>query len=331
MAKRQQVWVGTALGALGLLALFGVLYVVSGGGDVALDGDQIQTAGAGDGAAVEGSDDLGNVTISGAAGQVRSFGSDDRNPIGSDDASGGALRVVTDESPAGSVASEEAKASTSSTSTTAAPKGAPSETSTTTAIGSSSTSPTTAAPSTANSPTTATTAAPTDANETTSTQRRTTTTKASSSSSSPTTATTAATTTRPPTTTSDSSSSARTFEQEVIRLTNEERSAGGCGPLTNNDKLHTAALDHSVDMAENNYFSHTSQDGSSMVDRIERQGYRWRSLAENIAAGYRSPASVVDGWMNSSGHRANIMNCDLTEIGVGFHDYYWTQNFGTPR
>ena len=100
--------------------------------------------------------------------------------------------------------------------------------------------------------------------------------------------------------------------------------------MTNNDKLHAAALGHSVDMAENDYFSHTSRDGSSMVDRIERQGYNWRSVAENIAAGYRTPASVVDGWMNSSGHRANIMNCDLTEIGVGFHDYYWTQNFGRP-
>jgi uncharacterized protein YkwD len=117
----------------------------------------------------------------------------------------------------------------------------------------------------------------------------------------------------------------------VIRLTNEERAAGGCGPLTNNDMLHKAALGHSTDMAENDYFSHTSRDGSSMADRVDRQGYRWRSLAENIAAGYRSPAAVVEGWMNSSGHRDNIMNCGLTDIGVGFHNYYWTQNFGTPR
>jgi len=116
----------------------------------------------------------------------------------------------------------------------------------------------------------------------------------------------------------------------VIRLTNAERAGGGCGPLVNNGKLHAAALGHSVDMAEKDYFSHTSQDGSSMTDRIERQGYSWRSLAENIAAGYRTPASVVDGWMNSSGHRANIMNCNLTEIGVGFHDFHWTQNFGKP-
>lgn len=117
----------------------------------------------------------------------------------------------------------------------------------------------------------------------------------------------------------------------MIRLTNEERSAGGCGPLTNNAMLHAAALGHSVDMAENDYFSHTSLDGSGMVERVEREGYRWLSLAENIAAGHRSPSEVVDGWMNSSGHRDNIMNCTYTEIGVGFHNYYWTQNFGTPR
>ncbi len=84
-------------------------------------------------------------------------------------------------------------------------------------------------------------------------------------------------------------------------------------------------------MATKDYFSHTSLDGSSMSDRIDRQGYAWRRLAENIAAGYPSPEAVVEGWMNSPGHRANILNCDLTEIGVGHYQRYWTQNFGTPR
>ena len=123
---------------------------------------------------------------------------------------------------------------------------------------------------------------------------------------------------------------ARAFEQEVIRLTNAQRTSRGCPALSHSDKLHTAALAHSKDMFENDYFDHTSLDGSKLNDRIDRQGYRWRRIAENIAYGYRTAASVVDGWMSSKGHRDNILNCDLTEIGVGFHSFYWTQKFATP-
>ncbi len=302
MAKREQVWIGGGLGLLGLLALFGVPYVLSGGSGIALDGDHLSS---GDGTAIEagdGADIVGDETTSGGSG---------------DGGSRVALRVVTDGAPSEAAASDAATASpsTPSSSSNSAPAttttSAPAASSTSTSSRSSSTAPTTAA-----SPTTG---APTAAQD-------------SSSSSPSTTATTAASsTTRPPTTASDSSSTARRFEQEVIRLTNEERAAGGCGPLTDNGKLHAAALGHSVDMVENDFFSHTSPDGSSMVDRIERQGYQWRSLAENIAAGHRSPAAVVDGWMNSPDHRDNIMNCNLTEIGVGFHDYRWTQNLGAPR
>ncbi|MGI9616847.1 MAG: CAP domain-containing protein [Acidimicrobiales bacterium] len=123
----------------------------------------------------------------------------------------------------------------------------------------------------------------------------------------------------------------RAFEQRVIELTNANRRQNGCGDLANNSKLHAAALGHSADMNARGYFSHTSADGSSMSNRIDRQGYDWRSIAENIAQGQRTPEQVVQAWMNSSGHRANILNCGLTEIGVGFVNYYWTQNFGTPR
>jgi len=322
------------LGSLGLLALFGVVYALSGGADVTLNGDQIEAATAGAAGPADGADDtavIDGVAMSGTDGEVRSFGSDSTGSIRGNDGAGLALRVVTDPGPAGStgsVTSDGATTPSNSSATSSAP-------SSTAGSAASDTSPTTAGSSTGSS----STKAPTTAKETTTTQRRTSTTKAAASSSSTastaapttaTTATTAAPTTRPPTT-SGSSSNARNFEQEVIRLTNEERAAGGCGPLTNNDMLHAAALGHSVDMAENDYFSHTSRDASKMVDRVERQGYRWRSLAENIAAGYRSAAAVVEGWMNSSGHRDNIMNCGLTEIGVGFHNYYWTQNFGTPR
>ena len=188
--------------------------------------------------------------------------------------------------------------------------------STSTTATSSTAAPTTAAPSTA-APTTAapTTAAPTSQQSTTA----------------PSTTASSTTTTAPPTTSGSGQSGDRALEQRVIDLTNAERQRHGCPPLANNDRLHAAALAHSVDMAEQRYFSHTSLDGSSLRDRIDRQGYSWRMIAENIAMGYRTPESVVDGWMNSAGHRANILNCDLAEIGVGHDRTYWTQNFGSQR
>jgi uncharacterized protein YkwD len=91
----------------------------------------------------------------------------------------------------------------------------------------------------------------------------------------------------------------------------------------------------------NDFFSHTSSDGRSPWDRIRATGYSYSSAAENIAAGYSTAASAVSGWMNSSGHRANILNCGLEETGVGYyfltndtghvnHRHYWTQVFATP-
>ncbi|MEU7002024.1 CAP domain-containing protein [Nonomuraea sp. NPDC046570] len=119
-------------------------------------------------------------------------------------------------------------------------------------------------------------------------------------------------------------------EEEVVRLTNQARTAGGCKPLAHDAKLHAAAKGHSADMAAKGYFSHTSQDGRSPGDRIKATGFSpIRAWAENIAMGQRTAASVVQGWLNSPGHKANIMNCDLTLIGVG-HDPkgpHWTQVF----
>ncbi len=120
-------------------------------------------------------------------------------------------------------------------------------------------------------------------------------------------------------------------EQEVVRLTNEAR-RGHCAALINDAKLHAAALGHSRDMAAKNYFSHTSQDGRSFSDRITAAGFKWHAVAENIALGQRTPAEVVKSWLNSPGHRANIMNCTYTRIGVGVAEgakgLYWTQDFG---
>ncbi|SPL91272.1 Transporter [[Actinomadura] parvosata subsp. kistnae] len=122
-------------------------------------------------------------------------------------------------------------------------------------------------------------------------------------------------------------------ENEVVRLVNEERAKGGCSALAHDPQLRTAAFGHSADMAAKGYFSHTSQDGRSFMDRIRAAGFTGGSgWAENIAKGQRTPAQVMQSWMNSSGHRANIMNCKYNLIGVGVAKdssgtLYWTQDF----
>lgn len=122
------------------------------------------------------------------------------------------------------------------------------------------------------------------------------------------------------------------LETEVVRLTNAERAKGGCRPLRHDARLRKAAYGHSADMAKNDYFEHDSQDGRDMVDRMRATGFSGSAWAENIAMGQRSAAEVVKGWMNSDGHRQNIMNCSYTLIGVGAAknaqgQIYWTQDF----
>jgi uncharacterized protein YkwD len=107
-------------------------------------------------------------------------------------------------------------------------------------------------------------------------------------------------------------------------------------PLVRNDNLRLSARGHSQDMAAQNYFNHVSLDGRTFTERILNAGYTGSApLAENIAAGYGTPEAVVDGWMNSAGHCAQIMSGGYRSIGIG-HAYrqgspygrYWTQNFG---
>ncbi|HEX6292211.1 MAG TPA: CAP domain-containing protein [Herpetosiphonaceae bacterium] len=124
----------------------------------------------------------------------------------------------------------------------------------------------------------------------------------------------------------------------VIVLTNEHRRAAGCGNLLWNPALGAAAQRHADDMAASNYFSHNSRNGRSFATRIRQAGYRYRLAAENIAAGQQSPEEVVATWMASPGHRANILNCRLRHIGIGFganggsaYGTYWVQDFGTAR
>ncbi|MER5645698.1 CAP domain-containing protein [Streptosporangium sp. NPDC002524] len=128
------------------------------------------------------------------------------------------------------------------------------------------------------------------------------------------------------------SSPGSSLSEEVVRLTNVERQKNGCGALVSDPQLRSAAQGHSDDMAAKNYFSHTSQDGRDMTARIRASGFSpMRAWAENIAMGQRTPAEVVTAWMNSAGHRANIVNCAYTHLGVGVANssrgIYWTQNF----
>jgi uncharacterized protein YkwD len=123
---------------------------------------------------------------------------------------------------------------------------------------------------------------------------------------------------------------------EVVDRTNAERARHGLRTLTVDQRLAAAAQGHSADMVRRAFFAHESPDGRQVWDRAVAAGYAYRKVAENIAAGQRTAEEVVRGWMGSPGHRANILDGDLTQIGVGRADggsygVYWTQVFGTPR
>ena len=120
----------------------------------------------------------------------------------------------------------------------------------------------------------------------------------------------------------------REFELEVLRLTNAERAKAGLPPLSWDDRLAAAARKYSTDMRENKFFSHTNQEGLGPADRMRREGFHATSYGENIARGQQTPQDVVNAWMDSPGHRSNILHAGFTHIGVGFDEYYWTQKFG---
>ncbi|MFJ6929229.1 sigma-70 family RNA polymerase sigma factor [Streptomyces nigra] len=119
---------------------------------------------------------------------------------------------------------------------------------------------------------------------------------------------------------------------QVVALVNKERAAAGCGPLAEDSLLDKSAQAHSADMAARDFFDHTNPDGAGPGQRITAAGYRWSTYGENIAMGQQTPEAVMESWMNSPGHRANILNCSFKDIGVGVHEGpggpWWTQNFG---
>ncbi|MFD3743178.1 CAP domain-containing protein [Nocardia sp. NPDC058633] len=121
---------------------------------------------------------------------------------------------------------------------------------------------------------------------------------------------------------------------QVLELVNRERAGAGCKPVQANAQLQTAAQRHSDDMAARGFFDHVNPSGVGPGGRIEAAGYKWSTYGENIARGQESAAAVMTGWMNSPGHKANILNCAFTQLGTGVKlgsgGPWWTQNFGTP-
>ncbi|KIQ94872.1 putative protein, YkwD family [Anoxybacillus thermarum] len=119
------------------------------------------------------------------------------------------------------------------------------------------------------------------------------------------------------------------YAQQVIDLTNKERARAGLPALRADAQLSSVAQKKSEDMRKNNYFSHTSPTYGSPFDMMRDFGVSYRTAGENIAKGQRTPQEVVNAWMNSAGHRANILNRNFTHIGVGFdgNGNYWTQMF----
>jgi hypothetical protein len=135
----------------------------------------------------------------------------------------------------------------------------------------------------------------------------------------------------------------RAAGQAVLGLVNDARRRGAtCGtqrfaataPLTWNDRLAAAALEHSRDMAEHDYFDHVDRGGTGVAERARQQGFAWRAVGENIAAGQGSPQQVVAGWLASPGHCANMLSPDFAEMGAAYAlnpqaamEIYWTQVF----
>jgi len=142
----------------------------------------------------------------------------------------------------------------------------------------------------------------------------------------------------------------QTWEEDVLKLVNEARAVGHdcdtkgdfgpAAPLTMNASLRCAARKHASDMSMRNFFDHTNPDGETFDQRIERAGYgSYNQVGENIAGGLDidNAKTAVDGWLDSDGHCANIMNPNYTEFGAGAYEgsgdltFYWTQEFGRPN
>ncbi|ASR47174.1 CAP domain-containing protein [Paenibacillus kribbensis] len=117
------------------------------------------------------------------------------------------------------------------------------------------------------------------------------------------------------------------FAAEVVKLVNNERSKNGLKPLTSDAKLTEVALAKAKDMSTNNYFDHTSPTYGSPFDMMKKFGVSYTYAGENIAMGQKNPQEVMKAWMNSQGHRENILKAEYTQIGVAYYNGYWVQEF----
>ena len=127
------------------------------------------------------------------------------------------------------------------------------------------------------------------------------------------------------------------FETEVVTIMNDLRSRGTtCGStiqppvplLVMDSDLRTAAREHSIDMVNRHYFSHTTPEGKTFEDRIQESGYDGVPLGETLAAGQTTPQQAVDSWLSSNGHCRIIMSAGARAVGVGFANNHWTAKFG---
>ncbi|ASS69246.1 serine protease [Paenibacillus sp. RUD330] len=118
-----------------------------------------------------------------------------------------------------------------------------------------------------------------------------------------------------------------TYAQQVITIVNQERAKQGLGALASDTQLTKVALDKAKDMYVNNYFSHTSPTYGSPFDMMKAYGVTYNYAGENIAKGQRTPQEVMTAWMNSEGHKANILKSNFTKIGVAYYNGVWVQEF----
>ncbi|WP_344073882.1 CAP domain-containing protein [Streptomyces crystallinus] len=126
---------------------------------------------------------------------------------------------------------------------------------------------------------------------------------------------------------------AAAYVQQVVDLANAERVKAGCSPFKVDRRLNASAQAHADDMAARNYYEHNSPEGRNAGDRMSAAGYDWHKWGENIHRGPKSPADAMRDWMNSPGHRANLLDCGFKDIGVGVdlsgNGPWWVQNFGS--
>jgi uncharacterized YkwD family protein len=118
-----------------------------------------------------------------------------------------------------------------------------------------------------------------------------------------------------------------TFASQVVTLVNQERTKAGLKPLTSDSSLSAMAMDKAKDMYNNHYFDHTSPTYGSPFDMMKSHGIRFTYAGENIAMGQRTPQEVMSAWMNSTGHRENILSPNYTKIGVSYYNGEWVQEF----